>query len=182
VRILLFTPGLGLGGSERLTLAYARGLSARGHQTLIAHGPPVRLGDIADAAGIARRLVREDRLTARTLPHWLRDLRALVSEFKPDVMLVDIGMPGMEGYEVARRIRGYPELQNVRLVAQTGWGGDVERQRSRAAGFDDHVVKPVTLAKLAEILDVPLGTVKSRLHAAVAAFGQSYKSAAKALG
>ncbi len=86
MRILLFTPGLGLGGSERLTLAYARGLSARGHQTLIAHGPPVRLGDIADAAGIARRLVREDRLTARTLPHWLRDLRALVSEFKPDVI------------------------------------------------------------------------------------------------
>ena len=86
MRILLFTPGLGLGGSERLTLAYARGLSARGHETLIAHGPPERLADVADAAGIARRLVREDRLTTGTLPHWLRDLRALVREFRPDVI------------------------------------------------------------------------------------------------
>jgi CheY-like chemotaxis protein len=64
-------------------------------------------------------------------------------EFRPDVMLVDIGMPGMEGYEVARRIREKPGMQNVLLVAQTGWGGDIERQRSKEAGFDDHLVKPL---------------------------------------
>ena len=86
VRILLVTPGLGLGGSERLTLAYARGLNARGHATLVAYGPPVRLGDAADEAGIARRLVSERRLGARTLPEWLRALRALVHEFQPDVV------------------------------------------------------------------------------------------------
>jgi glycosyltransferase involved in cell wall biosynthesis len=86
VRILLFTPGLGLGGSERLTLAYACGLSARGHETLVAHGPPVRLGDAADEAGIARLLVSEKRLTGRTLPEWLRALHTLVHEFKPDVV------------------------------------------------------------------------------------------------
>lgn len=73
-------------------------------------------------------------------------------EFRPDVMLVDIGMPGMEGYEVARRIREQPNMQNVLLVAQTGWGGDVERQRSREAGFDDHLVKPLTPAALGEVL------------------------------
>src|SRR3954469_8953279 len=72
VRILLVTPGLGLGGSERLTLAYARGLSARGHAALIAYGPPDRLGTAADEAGVARRLVSERRLGARTLPEWLR--------------------------------------------------------------------------------------------------------------
>lgn len=73
-------------------------------------------------------------------------------EFRPDVMLVDIGMPGMEGYEVARRIRQKPDMRNVFLVAQTGWGGDIERQRSRDAGFDDHLVKPLTPASLDEVL------------------------------
>jgi len=74
--------------------------------------------------------------------------------FRPDLMLVDIGMPGMEGYEVARRIREKPEMQNVLLVAQTGWGGDIERQRSREAGFDAHLVKPLTPATLEDVLKV----------------------------
>jgi len=72
--------------------------------------------------------------------------------FKPDLMLVDIGMPGMEGYEVARRIRERPDMRHVHLVAQTGWGGDVDRQRSREAGFDDHLVKPLTPATLEQVL------------------------------
>ena len=86
VRILLVTPGLGFGGSERLTLATARGLNARGHDTLVAYGPPVRLGDVADDAGVARLLVSESRLTLRTFPAWLRALRALVRDFEPDVI------------------------------------------------------------------------------------------------
>ena len=72
--------------------------------------------------------------------------------FKPDVMLIDIGMPGMEGYEVARRIREQPLTQSVVLVAQTGWGGDVERQRAKEAGFDDHLVKPITPTMLEDVL------------------------------
>jgi len=72
--------------------------------------------------------------------------------FKPDVMLIDIGMPGMEGYEVARRIREQPLTQSVVLVAQTGWGGDVERQRAIEAGFDDHLVKPITPTMLEDVL------------------------------
>ena len=71
---------------------------------------------------------------------------------QPDLMLVDIGMPGMDGYEVARRIRQTPQLRHVLLVAQTGWGGDVDRERSAAAGFDAHLVKPVTPATLEEVL------------------------------
>jgi glycosyltransferase involved in cell wall biosynthesis/peptidoglycan/xylan/chitin deacetylase (PgdA/CDA1 family) len=86
VRILLLTPGLGLGGSERLTLDYARGLSARGHETLVAHGPPVMFADAADETGIARMMVSEKRLTPRTLPEWLRALHLLVHDFKPDVV------------------------------------------------------------------------------------------------
>jgi two-component system CheB/CheR fusion protein len=72
--------------------------------------------------------------------------------YRPDLMLIDIGMPGMEGYEVARRIREQPDLRNVVLIAQTGWGGDVDRERSKEAGFDEHLVKPVTLTHLEEVL------------------------------
>jgi PAS domain S-box-containing protein len=72
--------------------------------------------------------------------------------FQPDVMLIDIGMPGMGGYEVARRLRSRAEMRDVLLVAQTGWGGDVDRQRSREAGFDAHLVKPVTPATLEDLL------------------------------
>ena len=72
--------------------------------------------------------------------------------FQPDLMLIDIGMPGMEGYEVARRIRERPETRTIRLVAQTGWGGDVDRQRSKDAGFDDHLVKPLTPTTLEEVI------------------------------
>ena len=83
VRILLVTPGLGLGGSEQLTLAYARGLMARGHETLIVNGPPELFGD-ADVAGLARHRMPE-RLSARTAAAWFRSLRSVAAEFQPDV-------------------------------------------------------------------------------------------------
>jgi two-component system CheB/CheR fusion protein len=63
--------------------------------------------------------------------------------FHPDIALIDIGLPGMSGYDVARRIREQPELRDVVLVAQTGWGQDDDQRRSREAGFDHHLVKPV---------------------------------------
>jgi PAS domain S-box-containing protein len=62
----------------------------------------------------------------------------------PDVMLIDIGLPGMDGYEVARRMRQHPDLKGVILVALTGYGRDEDRQRAFAAGFDYHLVKPVS--------------------------------------
>ena len=61
----------------------------------------------------------------------------------PDVMLVDIGLPGMDGYEVARRIRRDAHLRDVRLIALTGYGRDEDRRQALAAGFDHHLVKPV---------------------------------------
>jgi two-component system CheB/CheR fusion protein len=58
-------------------------------------------------------------------------------------MLVDIGLPGMDGYEVARRVRREPQLKQVVLVALTGYGQDEVKQQAMAAGFDYHLVKPV---------------------------------------
>lgn len=68
------------------------------------------------------------------------------------VVLLDIGMPGMDGYEVAKRIRAQPRFNLVKLVALTGWGQDEDRQRSHESGFDHHLTKPVDMNALAALL------------------------------
>jgi signal transduction histidine kinase len=70
----------------------------------------------------------------------------------PEVALLDIGMPKLDGYEVARRIRAQPWGRDITLVALTGWGQDSDRRRSGEAGFDSHLVKPLDLDKLTELL------------------------------
>jgi CheY-like chemotaxis protein len=72
---------------------------------------------------------------------------------RPDLVLLDIGMPGMDGYEVARRIRAQPWGREATLIALTGWGQDTDRTRSREAGFDSHCVKPLDLQYLFTLLD-----------------------------
>jgi signal transduction histidine kinase/ActR/RegA family two-component response regulator len=70
------------------------------------------------------------------------DALALLPSFRPAVILLDIGMPGMDGYEVARRIRERPEFREVLLIALTGWGQQEDRRRTAEAGFDYHLIKP----------------------------------------
>jgi signal transduction histidine kinase len=77
----------------------------------------------------------------------------LAATFLPDVALLDIGMPGMNGYETGRRLRELPGLQRMFLVALTGWGQDEDRQRTEEAGFAAHFVKPVAITALQELLD-----------------------------
>ena len=77
---------------------------------------------------------------------------ARAEQFRPDVMLLDIGLPGIDGYEVARRVRAMPHGSAIRLIALTGYGQTEDRRRALAAGFDDHLVKPVEPAKLAQAL------------------------------
>jgi len=67
-------------------------------------------------------------------------------------VLLDIGMPGMDGYEVARQLRAMPEAQRALIVAQTGWGQEEDRRRTRAAGFDAHLAKPVDLSALMRLV------------------------------
>jgi two-component system CheB/CheR fusion protein len=67
----------------------------------------------------------------------------MAQRFHPQVVLLDIGMPGMNGYEVAQRLRQQPDLVPLQLVAMTGYGQDEDRRRAREAGFDHHLVKPV---------------------------------------
>jgi CheY-like chemotaxis protein len=68
--------------------------------------------------------------------------------FSPDVMLLDIGLPGIDGYEVCRTIREKPWGKNIWIIAMTGWGQAEDRKRSSEAGFNAHLVKPIDIAKL----------------------------------
>ncbi len=114
-------------------------------------------------------IVDDNRDSANTLSMLLRiskhqvttayDGIAAVDEFqrsRPDVVLMDIGLPGMNGLEAAQAIRALPEGRDVLLVAMTGWGQEEDRQRTREAGFDRHLVKPVERTALLELLaDLP---------------------------
>ena len=73
-------------------------------------------------------------------------------EYQPDFVVLDIGLPEMDGFEVARRLRQLPQLKDVRLIAATGYGRDSDRQRSKEAGFDYHLVKPIEPEALQKLL------------------------------
>jgi PAS domain S-box-containing protein len=76
----------------------------------------------------------------------------IAAEFRPDVALLDIGLPVMDGYELAARLRELPDLNGMKLIALTGYGQESDRQKSREAGFDHHLVKPVDLLILESVL------------------------------
>lgn len=78
---------------------------------------------------------------------------AAAPKYRPDAVFLDIGLPGMDGYEIAERLRELPESADTVLVALTGYGQDEDRRRSREAGFDHHLVKPVAPETLQKLLD-----------------------------
>lgn len=73
--------------------------------------------------------------------------------FRPTVALLDLALPGIDGYELARRIREHPELRDMKLIAVTGFGQARDRATTTSAGFDLHLVKPVDLGELVHILN-----------------------------
>ena len=85
-----------------------------------------------------------DTRVAHDAPTALR----VAAEFAPNVAFLDIGLPVMDGYELASHLRDLPGLQDVRLIALTGYGQESDRQRSREAGFHHHLVKPVDIDSL----------------------------------
>jgi CheY-like chemotaxis protein/two-component sensor histidine kinase len=149
----------GLGhGSEfvvRLPLArapreYGQALSAR-----LAAGSSSRrvlvVDDNADAAAMLQMALEALGHEARAVFDGPAALAAM-AERGADVVLLDLGMPQMDGFEVARRIRALPGGSDVLLIALTGWGQDEDRRRTAEAGFDEHVTKPVEAARLAALL------------------------------
>jgi DNA-binding response OmpR family regulator len=77
---------------------------------------------------------------------------AVAAEFRPDVVLLDIGLPKLDGHEAARRIREQEGGAGMLLIALTGWGQEEDRRRSREAGFDHHLTKPVEFDSLLRLL------------------------------
>ena len=105
--------------------------------------------DSGDSLNLLLRLYGHDVQVARTGPMALE----MASAFRPDVVLLDIGLPGMDGYQVARRLRERPEFKDVIMCALTGYTpSEADRQRHQETGFDHYYVKPVRLAELLELL------------------------------
>jgi PAS domain S-box-containing protein len=178
--------GLGIGLTLVHRLVHMHGGSVEAHSEGPGHGSEfvVRLplftvpapGDspVQDAesssTGFRRVLVVDDNhdsaeSMAILLEIWGHEVRAaydgpsalaLATEYRPDIVLLDIGLPGMSGYEVAKRLRELPELKGMVLVAVTGYGQQSDRERTRAVGFDHHLLKPVDPVRLQELLATPV--------------------------
>jgi len=104
--------------------------------------------DSADSLALLLALAGHETHIARDGPQALARAEAL----RPEAILLDLGLPGLSGYEVCRRLRAEPWARATPIIAVTGWGQDEDRQRSKEAGFDGHLVKPIVLAELAALL------------------------------
>jgi PAS domain S-box-containing protein len=104
--------------------------------------------DSAESLALLLRLAGNETHTA----YDGREALTVAAKVQPDVLLLDIGLPEMNGYDVCRRVREQPWGQDVLIVALTGWGQEEDRRKSREAGFNEHLVKPVDHAALMKVL------------------------------
>jgi CheY-like chemotaxis protein len=122
----------------------SNGAEKRGRRILLAD-------DNQDALDSLAALLQCDGHEVHTAADGLEAFE-LAASWRPEVMLLDIGMPKLDGYEVARRVRAQPWGSDTVLIALTGWGQDEDRRRSQEVGFNSHLVKPLDLDALAKLL------------------------------
>ena len=157
-RLLAQSGGLGKGSEFAVKLPVVAGVSIEDSKTVLE--PGLRVGralqilmvednvDAADSLSMLLRLYDHDVQVARTGPTALE----LASTYRPDVVLLDIGLPGMDGYQVVKRLREKPEFKNVLICALTGYTpSEADHLRHQESGFDHYLVKPASLAKLNEL-------------------------------
>ena len=116
------------------------------------------LKDSADSLAILLRMLGHEVQTA----YDGEEAIATAERFRPDVVLLDIGMPRLNGLDACRHIRERPWGQAVFMVALTGWGQDEDRRRTAQAGFDAHLVKPADPETLLKLLASPPGKMESQ--------------------
>lgn len=156
-RITAESEGLGRGTTVRVQLPRTQPAAD------VAVTPP----HAATSVGAARLLVVDDNVDAGETLAQLLSLEGhevrfaadgpsalrLLGSYKPDLAILDIGLPAMDGYELARRLRANPALSELRLVALTGYGRDLDRAHATEAGFDRHLVKPIAPSELIAVLN-----------------------------
>lgn len=86
------------------------------------------------------------------LAHSGEEVLAVTKTFQPDAILLDIGLPGMNGYDLCRKLREDPRFKNTLMIAQTGWGQERDRKLAKEAGFDHHLIKPLNFKQLSQLL------------------------------
>ena len=154
--IAVRSAGLGHGSTFSITLPRVAAPAARPVAQITDKSNPRRVlivDDNSDAANSLGELLRMDGHTTQAV-FCAADALSNAESFAPDIVLLDIGLPDIDGYEVARRLR-QASLTRTTIIALTGYGQAQDRERARAAGFDDHLVKPVDLAALATLLARP---------------------------
>jgi PAS domain S-box-containing protein len=159
------SPGLGQGSTFTIRLPKVDGPPQRSADAAASKVQPRRVlivDDNADAADSLAALLNMQGHETRAV-YSGREALDCIDSFRPHVALIDIGLPKMNGYELAERLRERSDGTALRLVALTGYGRAEDRARSQAAGFDDHLVKPVELPALERALAGPaLGGTKLR--------------------
>jgi CheY-like chemotaxis protein len=135
-------------------------------QTALEKAEPSLAQEHGNAVMPLKVLVVDDNIASAKTTLWLLELighhasaahdgiAALekAREIKPDVVLLDIGLPGMNGYEVCRELRKDPDFRNTVMIAQTGWGQERDRQQAREAGFNHHLIKPVNMESFSKLM------------------------------
>ncbi|HUP05753.1 MAG TPA: PAS domain S-box protein [Caldimonas sp.] len=137
-----------------LPLATASGAEAPAQEASVAHEPASKIlivDDNADAAQGLATLLRLDGYEV-LVAHDGAEALAVAERERPALVLLDLGLPGMDGFEVARRLRGIDGLARARLIAITGYGQDADKRRTAAAGFEAHLVKPVDIEQLERMI------------------------------
>ena len=151
--------GVERGSTFTIRLPLSPGEGADGSRALRPEAPPIPtrslrilvVDDDVDAADSLAIQLESSGHRTRAAYSGIEALR-IAAEFAPGIVFCDIGMPGMDGHEVASALRVNPLAASTILVALTGWGSEEDKRRTRAAGFDFHLVKPVSLRTLAEVL------------------------------
>ena len=155
--ILAFSEGLGKGSRFTVRLPLVEGPVATLDAEVplpTAHSPGQRVlvvDDNIDAVTSLALLLEMEECEVRTAADGEEAVEQ-VQAFQPEIIFMDLAMPRLDGVAATRRIRALPQCQQVRIVALTGWGQATDRQRTRDAGMDQHLVKPVSLAALRSVL------------------------------
>ncbi len=156
-RVEAASPGIGRGSTFTVHLAadHARGPASNGtsptDQPESERRRVLIVDDNRDGAASLGMMLSLQGHDTRTAHDGIEALE-LAEAFRPDLMLLDIGLPKMNGYDVCRRVRGEPWGRSIVIVAVTGWGQEEDRRRSHETGFDQHMLKPIDLPELEKLL------------------------------